>query len=1035
MGVLRALRGGDRHRAQHHACQHAGFFTCVGAQSGPARGEDGGKAAGSVPVAIATFATVVTSLLNRLQDAEGSRAETYRELESVLWGDESHLQSSEVDRVIAVALEDLRAAQGGTASVRTAASDVLVALARSHLCDVVSALQGHLKALEETSEEFVLITLRNLATRYALQCVPFAATTLSALRGVLSEVGSGRMLCAVCGVLEQWCSGISMYFREGEKGAFPRLGPAQLCAHIYPLFCYVSRKRRCCEEEEVKQAVLRAMGAMMGVLLHVEEHREHAWEHLLWLLHQYREVWDPFGVTVSLGYFLGAVADIQTRVPRARHLAIATAVHQQLCDEMEPPSPEHRAELCRCMVLQARICPEETIEFLYYKLRNGSKADRVAAVAVLQALVRSDAPDTREKLPLFAKLVQSVCHDPAAQVRRAVLHFIGELLRSSALGCSAWDVVGHLFSEFSRASGRLAMGNLSMVKAREERAVQSLCAHVLGTLDVSAGAVAKLLWPKLLWYVVPAKYTGMLVPLCRCLRSLAERRDRAEQEQEEAAPEALESEEPGGEQKVVAAVAPHAGGGRGAAALQLLQALPSTIHGAVGAKWAADIPLLLQHLAGTTASSLDVAEWESLLLKFLQTSLELIASEAWTVGLSQELSRQLGSSPRLSWEKRFLYKALGTALAACGCLHHVQEQTLEHLKAANFLELWQAQGMVSVVSRCAESHFQLALSLVKEFTGTLKRKKSKARRTRATRAALLVMYGRMALRAPREQLLARVERDVVANVLQLYREGCQDAQLKLSLVQSVTEISLAIQAAGAGPRFELCCKRELLQTLLEVIQEEPQESPVHPRALMAMQQLSKLKPRLSREENCHLLAQCCQGIVCLRRPEQMDRRGQTAVAASCPPGVQAPSLRALGQLMGALLWAELAPIRFEDMVQVLRRWLTSAHACERERALQVCVQVLGSYEERCEHRRGRACEWFGSLAGLLGPLTCDTSAASRWWAVTCLGHLLRTGAENTDVAPWTNEIGRLRERLSAVTSESLLATSTNIAKARVRVGR
>ena len=36
-----------------------------------------------------------------------------------------------------------------------------------------------------------------------------------------------------------------------------------------------------------------------------------------------------------------------------------------------------------------------------------------------------------------------------------MLHFIGELLRSSALGCSAWDVVGHLFSEFSRASGRL----------------------------------------------------------------------------------------------------------------------------------------------------------------------------------------------------------------------------------------------------------------------------------------------------------------------------------------------------------------------------------------------------------------------------------------------------------------------------------------------------------------------------------------------------------------------------------------------------
>ncbi|XP_068811736.1 uncharacterized protein [Struthio camelus] len=160
----------------------------------------------------------------------------------------------------------------------------------------------------------------------------------------------------------------------------------------------------------------------------------------------------------------------------------------------------------------AQICPEETIVFLYCKLRSRSKADRVAAVEVLQALVRSAgqwprpekcsspgvlllplmsqsgpalheklgsceeslrkwglglsahlslslaATETREKLPLFAKLVQSVCGDPTVQVQMAVLHFIGELLRSSAPGCSAWDVVAHIFSEFSRASGRLASG-------------------------------------------------------------------------------------------------------------------------------------------------------------------------------------------------------------------------------------------------------------------------------------------------------------------------------------------------------------------------------------------------------------------------------------------------------------------------------------------------------------------------------------------------------------------------------------------------
>ena len=41
------------------------------------------------------------------------------------------------------------------------------------------------------------------------------------------------------------------------------------------------------------------------------------------------------------------------------------------------------------------------------------------------------------------------------QVRRAVLEFIRELLSSVGQSCWAWDVVGHIFTEFSRTSGRL----------------------------------------------------------------------------------------------------------------------------------------------------------------------------------------------------------------------------------------------------------------------------------------------------------------------------------------------------------------------------------------------------------------------------------------------------------------------------------------------------------------------------------------------------------------------------------------------------
>ena len=53
-----------------------------------------------------------------------------------------------------------------TDNVRTAASNVLVALARMHFSLVMAELQGHLKAVGEMSKESVLITLSKLFSSY-----------------------------------------------------------------------------------------------------------------------------------------------------------------------------------------------------------------------------------------------------------------------------------------------------------------------------------------------------------------------------------------------------------------------------------------------------------------------------------------------------------------------------------------------------------------------------------------------------------------------------------------------------------------------------------------------------------------------------------------------------------------------------------------------------------------------------------------------------------------------------------------------------
>ncbi|KYO41469.1 hypothetical protein Y1Q_0006271 [Alligator mississippiensis] len=63
-------------------------------------------------------------------------------------------------------------------------------------------------------------------------------------------------------------------------------------------------------------------------------------------------------------------------------------------------------------------------------------------------------------------------------------------------------------------------------------------------------------------------------------------------------------------------------------------------------------------------------------------------------------------------------------------------------------------------------------------------------------------------------------RDITRRVLQYYVTSCQDPDLKLTLIWSVTEISHAIQDADDSPSFQFTYKEELLGYML-VCGEQP----------------------------------------------------------------------------------------------------------------------------------------------------------------------------------------------------------------------
>ncbi|CAM5116895.1 unnamed protein product [Natator depressus] len=757
----------------------------------------------------------------------------------------------------------------------------------------------------------------------------------------------------------------------------------------------------------------------------------------------------------SLSQLLEVSVEYKIPLPKGKFQAICSALHNQICSPAKQLSIENHKELFHCVLLLARSSPDDLLAFLHEQLEIEHEAVRVASLELLRAIVGADLPETRGKKLLIVKAVKSTLSDQNATVRKAALHFIRTLLSSGSVeNCAAWDLVAYVFSEFSVSTSKLQGTTLLAQGVEEESTIQTLCIDILQCLDTSVNGMTQVLWPRLLEYVVPAQYTGTLKPLCRCLRELAEKK---QQEGEAAAcldysgrvqlptPQGLLA------RLLVVASSPYEREGDGCAALQLLKALHQTIHAAVGEMWGVKIPSLLQYIEGNTENSLDHARWEHMLLQFLRTSLEMIDDSAWSSQISLELSWQMGGYASPSKEKSFLYKALGTSLAACQDLVHVKSQIHTLLTTADYMEAPERQGVVSILAVCAESHLDLTLKALQEFgaamsqvkiSGFVSRLKDYHHGTRGkTRRTLMLTYSNVAVHAPKEQLLSRVEADITRNVIHHYRTSCQvlgialtnkDVHLKLTLIQNVTEISCAILETRDSQKFNFSYKLELLGYMLDFIKKEPLDSlasPVRYKAILAIRHLSKLKPSLTLKENRELLHQCFKSLFPLPPLEKMMKEeGETAKDALPIQSLYVESLEALGKLMKTLLEEEPTAHWFQEMFQLLETWLRSEKEWERERALQATIQLLTAYQETVHSTTQGTFDGFGSLIGLIAPYSCDSLATSRQWVVDCISCLLCIQGQSINLGSAEEELRCLHEAVTAPDPEALFQASSKMAR-------
>ncbi|XP_075774647.1 maestro heat-like repeat-containing protein family member 2B [Pelodiscus sinensis] len=168
------------------------------------------------------------------------------------------------------------------------------------------------------------------------------------------------------------------------------MGKSQFCDQILPLYRHVTSKWTTCEDLELKQAIIKALGPMMSLLLHKEEYQDKVFKQIPWLLKQYKEDVNVFHATKSLRQLLEVSGEYKILLPKRKFQAICSALHNRICSQTQQLIMENHMELFYCILLLARSSPDDLIAFLHSQLKIKKETVRVESLNLLTAIIGAD---------------------------------------------------------------------------------------------------------------------------------------------------------------------------------------------------------------------------------------------------------------------------------------------------------------------------------------------------------------------------------------------------------------------------------------------------------------------------------------------------------------------------------------------------------------------------------------------------------------------------------------------------------------------
>ncbi|XP_004679984.1 PREDICTED: maestro heat-like repeat-containing protein family member 1, partial [Condylura cristata] len=935
------------------------------------------------------------------------RARILQAMETVLGSHLGELDKDTARALVLLAAHEMTLVKESVCDWQQAASSVLVAVGRRFVSLVMEELLTRFQpgALPHC---FVVRTLADLAVPSppaVFGTVPFLSSILSTMLPMLGWAKRDCTRVVFCYALQRFSESALEYLASPDQAPDPTIRRDSFAADILGAYEVLFHHWLQSREAKLRLAVVQALGPM-SQLLPAEKLEEQLPRLLPGVLALYKKHAEAFPVSQSLGQILEAAVSVGSRTLEVQLDTLLAVLHAQICVPVESSSPlvlSNQREVLRCLTVLACCSPDRLLAFLLPKLDSSNERTRVGSLQILRHVINSAPARMEAKKPFILSALRLPLLDTSSKVKRAVVQVISAMAHHGYLEQPGGEVMVEFIVQQCALPAPPEPGAQDS-EALAEDSVRSISVSTLYLVSSTVDRMSDVLWPYLLEFLMPVRFTGALTPLCRSLLHLAQKRQQARPDGclvQYGARAALPSPFAIAARLLTVSCDPYAGDGRGQASLRLLQVLHGNVHPLLGPCWEAAIPLLLAHLDEHTEASLAQEEWEEKLLTFLQDTLAAVSDNTWTCQLSLEMCKQLPSYDGAPREKSFLYRCIGTALGAASDREVVRKHLQELLETARHLEGQEREGLACCFGICAISHLDDTLAQLEECVRSevfrksvgifsLFKERSEAEAERV-RCALILCYGQVAAQAPQELVLARVEADILRNMFLCFhtkvlgvKVESKDPALKLCLVRSVCAASRAVSSSAHAGTFHLAQKPELVAQMLEFIKAEPPDSlrtPICMKAMLTCTHLVPLEPALEEQLQASLAQGCLHRVLAVPpEPEGSAPGDQEALYLD--------TMQALGDLLAGLLHRNLTPQGLQVMVEHLRPWIKSPRGHERARALGLSARLLRHFLEHLHVSALVPFHNLGLLVGLFSPRCADLWPATRQEAVSCVHSLL-----------------------------------------------